>query len=101
MATITLTLSARTNKDNGKAEILLRYRNTREVALRAHTRTFILPKFFAGGEIVIRNRIITPEVREAQEAKAQIDRIINQITEKGNKKRLTCKVPCLSYPKIL
>ncbi len=89
MATITLTLSARTNKDNGKAEILLRYRNTREVALRAHTRTFILPKFFAGGEIVIRNRIITPEVREAQEAKAQIDRIINQITEKGNKKPIS------------
>ena len=28
MATITLTLSARTNKDTGKAEILLRYRNT-------------------------------------------------------------------------
>ena len=38
MATITLTLSARTSKDTGKAEILLRYRNTREVALRAHTR---------------------------------------------------------------
>lgn len=86
MATITLTLSARTNKDTGKAEILLRYRNTREVALRAHTHTFILPKFFTDGEIVIKNRIVTPEVREAQEAKAQIDRIINQITEKGNKK---------------
>ena len=46
MATITLTLSARTSKDTGKAEILLRYRNTREVALRAHTRVFILPKYF-------------------------------------------------------
>lgn len=89
MATITLTLSARTNKDTGKAEILLRYRNTREVALRAHTHTFILPKFFADGEIVIKNRIVTPEVREAQEAKAQIDRIVNQITEKGNKKPIS------------
>ena len=89
MATITLSLSARTNKDTGKAEILLRYRNTREVALRAHTHTYILPKFFSDGEIVIKNRIITPEVREAQEAKAQIDRITNQIIEKGNKKPIS------------
>lgn len=53
MATITLTLSARTNKDTGKAEILLRYRNTREVALRAHTRVFILPKYLAMFEEII------------------------------------------------
>ena len=84
MATITLTLSSRTSKDTGKAEILLRYRNTREVALRAHTHTYILPKFFVKGEIVIKNRLITEEVRQAQEAKAQIDRIVGHITEKGN-----------------
>lgn len=89
MATITLSLSARTNKDTGKAEILLRYRNTREVALRAHTHTFILPKFFSDGEIVIKNRLITDEVRQAQEAKAQIDRIVAHILEKGNKKPVT------------
>ena len=83
MATITLTLSARTSKDTGKAEILLRYRNTREVALRAHTRVFILPKYFVDGQIVIKNRLITPEVKEAQEAKALIERIINHLTEKG------------------
>ena len=47
MATITLTLSARSNKDSDKAEILLRYRNTRKVALRAHTHTYILPKYFS------------------------------------------------------
>ena len=81
MASVTLTLSSRTSKDTGKAEVLLRYRNTREVALRAHTRTYILPKFFSAGEIVIKNRIITPEVREAQEAKAQIDRIVSHILE--------------------
>lgn len=86
MATITLSLSSKTNKDNGKSEILLRYRNTREIALRAHTRTFILPKFFDNGKITIKNRIITPEVREAQEAKTQIERIITHLTEKGDKK---------------
>lgn len=89
MASVTLTLSSRTSKDTGKAEVLLRYRNTREVALRAHTRTYILPKFFSAGEIVIKNRIITPEVREAQEAKAQIDRIVGHILEKGNDKPVT------------
>jgi len=79
MATITLTLSARTSKDTGKAEILLRYRNTREVALRAHTRVFILPKYFVDGQIVIKNRLITPEVKEAQEAKALIKRELKSI----------------------
>lgn len=86
MASVTLTLSARTSKDSGKAEVLLRYRNTREVALRAHTHTYILPKFFSEGRILIKNRIITDEVREAQEAKAQVDRIVNHILEKGNDK---------------
>jgi len=89
MATITLTLSARKSKDTGKAEILLRYRNTREVALRAHTRVFILPKYFVDGQIVIKNRLITPEVKEAQEAKALIERIINHLTEKGNNKAIS------------
>ena len=86
MASITLTLSSRLNKDTGKAEVLLRYRNTREVALRAHTHVFILPKFFTDGKITIKNRLITPEVHEAQEAEAAIDRIIAHLTEKGNNK---------------
>lgn len=89
MATITLSLSTRTNKDTGKAEILLRYRNTREVALRAHTHVFILPKFFSNGEIVIKNRLITQEVHEAQEAKATIEKIVTTITEKGNSKPIS------------
>ena len=65
MASVTLTLSSKTNKDTGKAEVLLRYRNTRAVALRGHSRTFILPKFFVDGKIVIKARVITPEIQEA------------------------------------
>lgn len=56
MASITLTLSTIKNKDTGKCEILLRYRNTRKVAQRAHTHTYILPKYFADGKIVINVR---------------------------------------------
>lgn len=84
MATVTLSISTKLSKDTGKAEVLLRYRNTRQVALRAHTRTFILPKYFKEGEIVIKNRVITPEVREALEAQSQVDRIVNTVIEKGN-----------------
>ena len=85
MASVTLKLSTVQNKKTGKSEILLRYRSHREIALRAHTHVFILPKFFVDGEIVIKNRIITDEVREAQEAKATIDKIVNLITEQGDK----------------
>ena len=63
MASVTLTLSSKTNKDTGKAEVLLRYRNTRAVALRGHSRTFILPKFFVDGKIVIKARVITMRQR--------------------------------------
>ena len=86
MATVTLTISPKLNKDSGKAEVLLRYRNTRQVALRAHTHTYILPKYFANGKILIKNRVITPEVRDALEAQAQVERIVTHIIEKGNNK---------------
>lgn len=89
MATVTLSISTRLNKDSGKAEVLLRYRNTREVALRAHTHTYILPKFFIDGEIVIKNRLITKEVQEALDAKTTIDKIVGTIIEKGNKKPIS------------
>lgn len=85
MATITLSLSSRTSKDTGKSEVLLRYRNTREVALRAHTHIFIFPKFFAGGQVVIKNRIMTEEVRDAHRAKADLDRIVGHVIEESNK----------------
>lgn len=72
MASITLTLSTIKNKDTGKSEILLRYRNTRKVAQRAHTHTYILPKYFVDGKIVINVRKETPEVTEARAAKTHI-----------------------------
>lgn len=86
MATVTLTISPKLSKDTGKAEVLLRYRNTRQVALRAHTHTFILPKYFSNGKILIKNRVITPEVREAQEAQAQVERIVTHVLDMGNNK---------------
>lgn len=46
------------------------------------------PKFFADGVIVIKNRIITPEVQEAREAKLAVDRIVIQLIEQGDKKAI-------------
>lgn len=40
------------------------------------------------GEIVIKNRIITPEVQEAREAKLAVDRIVTQLIEQGDKKAI-------------
>lgn len=85
MSSISLTLSSKIVKDTGKAEILLRYRNTRDVALRAKTHIFILPKFFSNGKIVIKSRIITDEVRDAHKAQADIGQIIDHLIQQGNK----------------
>lgn len=69
MASVTLKLSSVRNKDNGKSEVLLRYRNTRTIALRAHTHVYVLPKFFQDGEIVIKNRLMTKEFRKHRKQK--------------------------------
>ena len=63
MAKIYLSLSTRVQKDTGKSEVLLRYRNTREIGQRVHSHVYLLPKYFVDGEIVIKQRIITPEVQ--------------------------------------
>lgn len=88
MAKIYLSLSNRIQKDTGKAEVLLRYRNTRAIGQRVHSHIFILPKFFVDGEIVIKNRLITQEVQEAREAKLTVDKIIAHLHEKGDKKAI-------------
>ena len=85
MASIALTLSSKTDKETGKAEVLLRYRNTRSVALRAHTRTFVHPMFFKDGEIRINARAITAEVRDALSSQARIERIKARLIDLGNK----------------
>lgn len=85
MASITLTLSTVRNKKTNKSEILLRYRNTRKVALRAHTHIYVLPEFFSDGQIVINKRRETEEVKEARAAKTKLDAMVTLLEEKGSK----------------
>ena len=84
MATLTFTLSTVPNKDTHKVEILARYRNTRKVAQRAHTRIFILPEYCENEEIVITKRKNTKEVQEHKTAEAKFRALKTEITEKGN-----------------
>ena len=84
MASVSLSLSSKINKENGKSEVLLRYRNTREVALRAKTHVFILPKYFKDGEIIIKARVLYNEVRDANLAKTEVERIVRHLIDKGN-----------------
>ena len=93
MAKIYLSLSTSVQKDTGKSEVLLRYRNTREIGQRVHSHVYLLPKYFVDGEIVIKQRIITPEVQEARDAKLAVDRIIAHLHEKGDKKAISDFAP--------
>ncbi len=84
MASITLTLSTVRQKKTGKSEILLRYRNTRKVALRAHTHIYILPEFFDEGKIVISKRRNTDELAEIKAAKTKLETMVTMLEDKGN-----------------
>ena len=69
MAKITCTLSAKVDKQTGKSEILLRMQNRKMGNRRAHSRIWILPQFMneKNGEIEIKARKLTPDVKEAYE----------------------------------
>ena len=84
MASLTFTLSTVPNKETNKVEILARYRNTRKVAQRAHTRIFILPEYWENEDIVVTKRKNTLEVQEHKAAEAKFKALKTEITEKGN-----------------
>lgn len=77
MAKITFSLSTKANKDNGLCEVLIRFRNGREVSKRVHSRVWVAPKFFDSevGDIVIKSRKLTQEVKDAFIQKGQLEKI--------------------------
>ena len=80
MASLKFTLSTVPNKDTKKVEILARYRNTRKVAQRAHTRIFILPEYWIGEAVVVNKRKDTKEVLEHKSAEAKFSALKTHIT---------------------
>lgn len=81
MAKITCTLSAKVDKQTGKSEILLRMQNRKMGNRRAHSRIWILPQFMneTKGEIEIKARKLTPDVKEAYVQKGKLDKLKNHL----------------------
>lgn len=81
MAKIVCTLSAKTDKVTGKSEILLRLQNRKVGNRRAHSRIWIQPKFMnvEKGEIEIKARKLTPEVKDAYIQQGMLDKLKNHI----------------------
>lgn len=79
MATIFKTLSVKVDKQTNKTEILIRFRNGSTIDQRTGSNIFIDPKFFSDGEITIKQRLETPDVKEARECKKRLDDLCNAI----------------------
>lgn len=81
MAKIVCTLSAKTDKTTGKSEILLRLQNRKVGNRRAHSRIWIQPKFMneEKGEIEIKARKLTPEVKDAYIQQGKLEKLKNHI----------------------
>ena len=81
MATFQKRLSSKNDKSSDKKEILIRLRHGKNIEVFAKSRIFIHPKFFSikDGDIVIKSRIFTEEVREANLLKSRLDSLTNHI----------------------
>lgn len=81
MATFKLRLSTKGEKTSDKKEVLIRLRHGKNIEVYAKSRIFISPKFFSEKEsdIVIKSRIFTDEVRQANQTKSRLDALINHI----------------------
>ncbi len=73
MAKISYRLSKKVDKSTGKSEVYYRFRSGRQYEEIIHSHIAILPKFFIDGKVVIKNRVYTPEVKDALLAKAKLD----------------------------
>ncbi len=108
MAKIIYKLSKKIDKSTGKSEIIFRFRVGRGYEEMIHTHVYILPKFFADGKIVVKNRVYTPEVKDALISKAKAEEIENHLATlsmSANQEELVTgwgqdKVERLLYPEL-
>lgn len=57
--------SAKSENNSDRKEVLIRLRHGKNIEIYAKSYIFIHPKFFSEGVFVIKSRIFTDEVREA------------------------------------
>ncbi|HOG20571.1 MAG TPA: site-specific integrase [Salinivirgaceae bacterium] len=93
MATIISLLSSKVDNSTGKAEISVRLRHGKNIDQQSGTFIYLLPDFFSKGKIVINQRIITQEVKEAQHAKWKLENLINYITTSFQEEIANGKLP--------
>ena len=81
MATFKKRLSTKVEKNSDRKEVLIRLRHGKNIEIYAKSHVFIHPKFFSekDGDIVIKSRIFTDEVREANQLKSRLDTLVNHI----------------------
>ncbi len=93
MASVKTVLSSKVDKATGKAEISIRLRHGKNIDQQAGTFIYIRPEFFSKDRIVINQRLITAEVKEAQYAKWNLDNLVNFITTKFQEDVINGKLP--------
>lgn len=93
MASVKTVLSSKVDKARGKAEISIRLRHGKNIDQQAGTFIYIRPEFFSKDRIVINQRLITAEVKEAQYAKWNLDNLVNFITTKFQEDVINGKLP--------
>ena len=80
MATIFRKLSPKEDKQSGKHEILIRFKQGNKIDQRAKSNIFIAPKYWNDG-IVIKERIQTPETVYHTEAKERLNNIEDYLSK--------------------
>ena len=93
MASVKTVLSNKVDKATGKAEISIRLRHGKNIDQQAGTFIYVRPEFFSKDRIVINQRLITAEVKEAQYAKWNLDNLVNFITTKFQEDVINGKLP--------
>lgn len=79
MATITKRLSKKIAKENGKAEVLIRFRHGK-IDQYVGSSIFIKPTYWGNCDIIVPNvRIITAEIKEISAAKEKLDSLCHLI----------------------
>ncbi len=81
MATIELRLSAKTDKQTGKQEILLRFFHGKVIDHNAKTGIYIDPKYWDGKTIRVKDRLLTDETKYHNSAKDRLESLCNEVTK--------------------
>lgn len=82
MATIELRLSSKEDKETHRSEILIRFYHGKVIDARAGTEIYILPYYWNGKEIEVKDRITTKDTLYHTNAQTQLSNLKSEISTK-------------------